>query len=663
MAIKRVDKGTGVKGNGTLGEMVEKGKKRNDYDGPLPSARWWDLKEEEIPGSVKATVEHIRRMQLAFEQQRQVCARLYGGMIPGSAFGASYDRLHTIHPSLTGRLTYNVIAIVADTLISKITKNKIRPMFLTQGGDYRQQRRAKKLTQFADGMAYECKMDERGPDNFRDALILNEGIVHVFEDPVTGRVVTERVMPSELYVDEVDGFYGCPTQMHRIKNIDRQRLLEAFPEKADAIRQCHISSRDELGGSYQYVADTVAVAESWHLPSGLDANGEPTKDGWHTIVIDNAVLLREPYRKKRFPFAVYRWKPSIYGWHGISLAQELIGSQVEMNHLLIMFQRAFRLMAAFRIAVENGTVPDQHFQDKIGTILHVPKGSMTPQFLTPPAMNDQYFEHFEKIKARAFEIARLSQLSAVGQKPAGLDSGEAQRVYHDIENEGFQYAGQQYEAWHMDVTALQIDVVRDIFEREGKYQLRAPVAAASMPGAKFLRTIDWGAVKLDEDEYILKCSPVSSLPSTPQGKLATIQDLIKAGFVDAQTGQRLLDFPDLQQVQTLMGAAEDWIMQQIDAMIDTGKAQIPDPYMNLAMASKLGIQEYSVGAANNMPEKTLELLRGWLGQVQRMSAMAQAAAAPPPQQGALQPGQGVPAPPPQSQLMPPAGTQMPQAAA
>ncbi len=661
MAIKRVEKGE-TKGSGRLGDMSEKGKTREK--GPPINSRWWTLKEGEIPASIKSIIENIRRNQSSFEQQRQICARLYGGMIPGSAFGASYDRMQTIHPSLTGRLTYNVMAIVTDTLVSKITKNKVRPMFLTQGGDYRQQRRAKKLTQFADGMAYECRMDEKGPDGFRDALILNDGILHVYEDPNTKRVVTERVMPSELYVDEVDGFYGQPTQMHRVKNVDKQRLIEAFPEHADAIRGCHITSRDELGGTYQYVADSVAVAESWHLPSGWDADGNPTDDGAHAIVIDNAVLLRESYKKKRFPFAIYRWKPAIYGWHGISLAQELIGSQVEMNHLLIMFQRAFRLMAAFRIAVENGTVPDQHFQDKIGTILHVPKGSMVPQFLTPPALNEQYFEHFDRIKARAFEVARLSQLSAVGQKPAGLDSGEAQRVYHDIESEGFQYAGQQYEAWHLDVTSLQIDVVRDIFEREGGYELRAPVSASSMPGARFLRTIDWKNVRLDEDEYILKCYPVSSLPSTPEGKLATIQDLIKAGFVDAQMGQKLLDFPDLQQVQTMMGAAEDWIMSCLDEIVEAGRARAPDPFMNLAMAEKLGIQEYSLGAANGMEERKLELLRGWIGEVQRLKNMAASAAMPPvgaggpPPGGGLQPGQGVPSPAPQSQLMPPAGTQM-----
>jgi hypothetical protein len=67
-----------------------------------------------------------------------------------------------------------------------------------------------------------------------------------------------------------------------------------------------------------------------------------------------------------------------------------------MNHLLIMFQRAFRMTAAFRIWVETGTVPDQHFQDKIGTILHGPRGSQPPQFLTPPAMNEQYFRHFDR---------------------------------------------------------------------------------------------------------------------------------------------------------------------------------------------------------------------------------------------------------------------------
>jgi hypothetical protein len=659
MAIKK-----GKRGSKYLGDMKEKGtpsRKGQSKEVP-PGAKWWALPEEQIPGALMSTIRHIQQNQTTFEQERMICARLYGGGVPGTSHGTSYDRLQALHPSLTGRLTYNLMAIVIDSLVSKITKENLSTQFVTAGGNYRQQRRAKKLSQFSDGITYETEMDAKGPDVFRDGALMADGIIHTYADWVTKRVRSERVMPSELFVDEVDGFYGTPTQMHRVKMYDREQLLETEWAKGDkkiaqAIKDNHDTGPDGIGGSYQHLSDMIAVGESWHLPSGVDEDGEPTDDGKHLIYISNAVLTPEDertWKKRRFPFSFYRWKSAPFGWHGISLARDLIGSQVEMNHLLIMFQRAFRMQAAFRIWVETGTVPDQHFQDKIGTILHGPKGSQPPQFLTPPAMNAQYFQHFNDIKSRAFEIARLSQLSAVGQKPAGLDSGEAQRVYHDIESEGFSYTAKGYEAFRLDVARMQVDVVRDIFESEKNYKLRAPVNSSTIPGQRFLRSIDWASVHLEEEEYVLRGYSTSSLPTTPSGRLATIQDLMRAGLVDAETGRKLLNFPDLAQVQSLLGAAEDWIVSRLDRIIEDGKPEKPDPYMNVKMARQLALQEYSLGAANDMEEPKLDMIRHWLHECDSLEAKAQAALAAQTPDPALQGmPMGVGAPPQVSPMLPP----------
>jgi len=619
-----------------------------------PGQMWWKLPEDQVPGALMSTLQHIRRDQVSLENENRILSRLYGGRVPSSVFGTPHHAIRGMHPSLSGRLTYNLMAIVMDTLVSKITKENLSTQFITQGGNYRQQRRAKKLTQFADGIRYETKMDDLAPDIFRDGLLSPVGVAHTFADPQTGRVKTERVMSAELFVDYQDGFYGNPTQIHRARMADRDRLLEAWgwvsPEVRKAIENNHDTG--PFGGEFQSLSDQIAVGESWHLPSGLEEDGKtPTKDGKHIVYISNCILNPEDQRewnKMRFPFSVFRWKQDTEGWHGIPLGRDLIGSQVEMNHLLIMFQRAFRMQAAFRVWVETGTVPDQHFQDKIGTILHGPKGSQPPQFLTPPALNEQYFRHFDAIKNRAFEAARLSQLSAFGQKPAGLDSGEAQRVFHDIEAEGFSFPQKLYEDFNLDVTSLQVDTVRDIFLEEKKYRLRAPVQSSTLPGQRFLRSLDWRAVQLDEDEYILKGYSTSSLPSTPAGRLATIQDMMRAGLLDPDTGRRLLNFPDLAAVQTLLGAAEDWIMSCLDDIIDNGEQRKltsrPDPYMNLKMAETLGIQEYSLGAANGMEEEKLELLRAWVGEVQRLQSAAQQAALAQ-QVGAAQAIQAATAPP------------------
>lgn len=608
-----------------LGSMHEKGAKIENRPADVPSGqRWWDetrVREEQMPGALWSTVLSILHKRQAFEAQRQLCARLYGGMVPTTAYGTTFDRLQTIHPSLSGRLTHNLFAIILDTINAKLTRTNLSTQFVTNGGDYKMQRRAKKLSQFSDGISYETKMDELGPQMLMDGLLQNEGILHTYEDWSTHRVVTERVMPTEMYVDFVDGLYRKPTQIHRARDINREILAAAYPDMKDAIYACRGSAFGALRADLQDLTDNVTVGESYHLPSGIDENGDPLPDGQHVLYLSNCVLTPKEERgwdKMRFPFTVYRWKNAPFGWHGISLAQELIGSQMELNHLLIMFQRAFRMMAAFRIWIETGTIPDQHFQDRIGTILHGPHGSQVPQFLTPPALNEQYFRHFDAIKARAYEVARLSMLSAVGQKPAGLDSGEAQRVYHDIESEGFSLAQKGYENALLDVTELQVDTVRDIMTREKKYTLRAPVRSSSLLGQKFLRTIDWNRVALDKDEYIIRGYSTSALPATPAGRYAMIQDMMRDNLCDAETGRRLLDMPDLIQMNTLLGAAEDWITASLDSIVEDGKYKDPDPFMNLAMAKKLGVQEYSLGAPNGMEKAKLEMLRKWCNTCDRL---------------------------------------------
>jgi len=198
-------------------------------------------------------------------------------------------------------------------------------------------------------------------------------------------------------------------------------------------------------------------------------------------------------------------------------------------------------------------------------------------------------------------------------------------MQHDIESEGFSYAQKGYEEFRLDVTRCQIDAVRDIFEREKGYKLRAPVSSSALPGHRFLRSLDWKAVKLEEDEYVLRGYSISALPSTPAGKTATVTDWMRAGLIDAELGRKLLNFPDLAQAQSLLGAFEDWVTMCLDKIVEDGKPQQPDPFMPIPMARKLGLQEFALGAANGMEEEKLGLLRNWLAGCDRLEQKAQQA--------------------------------------
>jgi hypothetical protein len=92
-------------------------------------------------------------------------------------------------------------------VIAKLSKNRPKPFFLTQGGDSKIQRKAKKLNQFTEGIFYENHAYEIGRLAARDGAIDGDGMIHVFKKH--DRVRFERCNASEFFVDEIEGFYGC----------------------------------------------------------------------------------------------------------------------------------------------------------------------------------------------------------------------------------------------------------------------------------------------------------------------------------------------------------------------------------------------------------------------------------------------------------------------
>lgn len=514
-------------------------------------------------------------------------------------------------------------------------------MFLTSGGDYKMQRKAKKLEKFVDGVFYENSAHALGSIIFRDGCVSGDGFVHVFAKD--GRVKYERVLGNELYVDWVDGFYDDPRQMHRVKNIEREVLLSMFPKKASLISTATASTADTVG-SARNIADVIQVVESWHIPSGIDE-----KDGLHSINISEGNLFEEEWNKPFFPFARFSWSKHLWGYFSQGLVEQVQNIQLEINKILWVIQRSFQLAGSFKVLLENGSkIVKEHINNDIGCI--VSYSGTPPQYVVPQIVAGEMYQHLQTLKNSAYEQAGISQLSAVAQKPAGLDSGKALREYNDIESDRFMTVGQAYERFFLDLARLSVDCARGIYEDQGSMTVK-------VPGSKFIQTIDWKDVNLEEDEYVMKMFPVSSLPSEPAGRLSTIQEYIQAGFINQRTGRKLLDFPDLEQVEDLANSAEDYLNEILEKIVDGDGSEDtftpPEPYDDLGLARELALQYYAQGKLNNLEEEKLDLIRQFMDQIDVLEQKAAQALQPPP--GAHGPNgapQAVPMAPPQSDLLP-----------
>jgi hypothetical protein len=490
------------------------------------------------------------------------------------------------------RITDNVVQSVIDTATARVGENKPRPYFLTSGGSYKQQRKAKKLNQFSEGIFFECNAYELGGAAQRDAEIFGDGLIHVFER--NGRVGMERVLSGELWVDEVEGAYGNPRQAHWTRPVDRESLIawvegaedltkKESEEALSAIREADRVSMQEAG-MQGAETDMVLVRESWHLRSSPDSD-----DGKHCISIDGYPLFPlEEWPHDFFPFARWQWSPRPLGYWSQGLAEQLQSKQVEINKLLWVIQRSMHLAGTYKVFLEMGSkVVKEHISNEIGSIIEY-RGNK-PDWFVPNVVPMEYYQHYKDLKLSCYEQAGISLQSATGQKPAGLDSGEAQRVYRDTVNERMKTQERLNERGYIELAEMAIAIAREIAERTKKpYTVKAP-------SGRVLKSIALTAEDLDPSGFEMQCFPTSSLPRDPAGRLATIQEYIQAGFMTPRQGRRALDFPDLEAVESLANAAEDLLTMVLDAICDDGEYAPPEPTDDLAMAKELVVEYINRG--------------------------------------------------------------------
>ena len=143
-------------------------------------SKWWEQEKSNIYASVMGVVGSIEEKQSYRQVQNVKYARLYSNMELLGFYGTLFSRTST--PLTNNRVTLNVIKACVDTAASKIAKNKPRPMFLTSGGNYKQQRKAKKLTKYIDGAFDVARVYETAQKIFVDGAVMGTGILKVYKD-------------------------------------------------------------------------------------------------------------------------------------------------------------------------------------------------------------------------------------------------------------------------------------------------------------------------------------------------------------------------------------------------------------------------------------------------------------------------------------------------
>ena len=601
-------------------------------DGASILAEWWKAEDDiQLAQQLCGTASYLKTNQTYRIRQLAVDIRLYCGLSVYSYAGSNVSAMDRTKALPDDRPTFNLIQACVDTLVARLTQNEPAPKFLTDGSDYKQRHLAQELNQFILGEFYQTHTYQKAAKALRDGLVMGTGALKVYEGD-DDKVCIDRVMITDLFIDDNDSLNGEPRQLLQLKLVDRDKLMANNPKAKAIIAMAPQSYPDNTPDSGRTTADQIMVVEGWKLASGPDSEAPGYIPGRHTLATINGVIYDEEFNKDKFPFAFFNYSDAFLGFWAQGLATQLFGTQMSINRIMYTIARAINLVGVPRVFIEQSSkVVKAHNNNEIGVIITY--SGTKPQYEIAPCNAPELYAERDKLIEYGFRQCGVSNMQATGQKPGGLDSGEAIRSYDDINSDRFAAISKKYENLFIDLAYLVTDTAMDIAKRTGKYQTVYP----NKDGTKEINLPQMGFLK---NPFVIKCFTESSLPRTPAGRIATVTEQVQAGMLTLKEGRRLMKFPDLEDNEKLDNASEERIFQILDKIVEKGEYTMPDPFMDLALANTLVVQYINLYLAANLEEEKADLLRKFFKQVNALN------------QGAQPSPQAQPAPTPTANPMP-----------
>lgn len=611
--------------------------------------QWWLAQDDKsLCSQLLSTAEFLKKFHSARIRQASLYSRLFSGK-PLYNYLASTSTLDNSQQMPMGRPTANVVYSCIDTLTSKITQDKPRPVFLTDAGHYKERGIAKELNNFIMGEFYRCKAYELGAEAFRDAAQLGNGLVKVLRKD--NKVELERTLETELLVDFNDSYYRRPRSLIQTKLCDRGMMVDMFPKAEEKIMTAQGGTVDSSPQSTDTISDQFIIAEGWHL-----ASGEKAGDGRHVFVCSEGVIGdTTDWKRKSFPFAKLDYNQNTVGWFSQGLAEILFPTQMEIYKMLIIASQCIEMTGVPKIIIsELSKVLETAFNNNVSSIIKVKSMAEAPMFVNATSNNQEIYDYIKWLIQNAYDMSGISAMSATGKIDQGVTSGEAMRTKQNVESDRFAALQRRYQNFYPDLAYLMIDEAADIAREIGSY-------TTVYPGKDGTREVD---LPLDQDglkdTYIIQCFDESSLPKDPVGRQAKLSEMLAAGEITNQEFRRLSNFPDLEQSDQLAVALEERILYDLDAIVEDGKKGYnpPDNFVldPSDLATTLTVQTINKYAVTDLEEEKMQLLRDYFTAIQNLKKMAM-----PPAPQMPPPGQaqgGPPVAPPAASMSPTSGVQV-----
>lgn len=590
----------------------------------LRSFRWWESSAVDVHDDVRNVVRFLFEQDEDRRISMERAALLYG---PGISLGHWSPQAST----QLGGLGLNLIKALVHTQASVVVdKPAPRATFLTDGGDFFLQQRARGMAKLAAGVMVASGFDDQARADARLASLMGNAGVKILERDE--RPIVESVHAWQVLVDKVDAAEGRPQSMFQFAWVDRDRLKTRYPKHAEDLDKAGAGGMDDPWGQ-DTITDQVVVFEVWRLPSSPRA-----KDGRHVICTDTCTLVDEHWTDSTFPFAWLEAEKPIGQFWAPGIADEIWPIQLEINLCLLRMREMLHRIAVPRVFVQQGTrINPGPIGNTIGDVFTY-VGPREPVFDVARAIAPDLWQWVTFLWDKAFSIRGISELASQGRKPAGLTSGQSLRDYADLSSGRMSDWGKNWQGYYCSAATQEVRLMRRIAQRN-------PDAAVTYLDRRRrrLERVRWADVSLDEDAYEIQVSAISSLPASGPGRRAQLDEWRNAKVIDDYEYRHLSELPDLEDNLDLQNGPRQVIEEACEEMLyGHGEYLPPEPYDDPKLARRIVTLHLArARCARNVPEERLDNLRRYLDKIdqyeEEATAAASASAGPAP---ALPPGAG-----------------------
>ena len=428
----------------------------------------------------------------------------------------------------------NIIKSAIDAVVSKIATAHCRPFVNTVNGSFKTIQICKQLQVFFDYFFEEKKVSAKIVEALRDACVFDSGYIYIDED--SGDV---KNLPSwNVYTRQVE------------KN-DFKSVYVEFPNcSVDTLKD---SDFDLL---------TKEEKEELYITIGYFYD---SKSKTKAILVNRNIREIKETDFDVVPVVAIRYTAPVVGTGTLSICDMLRGIQIEVDELMKRISDASVLNPALTFFIPNASnIKVGQLNNRVGNIVqyNAPVNDRPVEVATPEFISNQYISLLDNLVEKAYNMVGISQLSAQGKKPAGLDSGVALATQADIESDRFQVLLDQYIQMFVDVAKIMVQIFakhKDIIE-PSRYSLR----------------ITWGEVEKEFHKMRIQFSCADSLSKDPSEKLKQLQTLAQAGIIPSTQIASLLELPDINRGYSAANNGFNATMTLIDACIYEDKFDIPN---------------------------------------------------------------------------------------